>query len=174
MRIVFLGGVHGVGKSTLAKLCQDYGVVHLRASDLIKAAASDVRFDENKRVKDIDGNQSLLVSALHSRTIGGGNFLLDGHFTLFSTDGKVEKIPVETFFAINPSGLAVLIDKPEAITSRINSRDKTGHDTERLAAMQEQEVEHARAVGQALQISVSFIASSDEQAFRKWISSCGM
>lgn len=174
MRIVFLGGVHGVGKSTLAKLCQDYGITHLRASDLIKTATSDIRFDGKKRVKDIGGNQSLLVSALQSRTAAGGNFLLDGHFTLFSADGKIEKIPVETYSAINPSGLAVLIDKPEAIASRINSRDKTGHDAEKLAAMQEQEVEHAHAVGQALKISVSIIASGDEQEFRKWISSSGM
>jgi len=67
--------------------------------------------------------------------------------------------------------LAVLIDKPEAIASRINSRDKTGHDAERLAAMQEQEVEHARAVGQALKIGVSLITSGDESAFREWITS---
>jgi adenylate kinase len=80
--VIFLGGVHGVGKSTLAALCKESGVEHLRASDLIKQASSEARFDERKRVKDVDGNQGILVRSLNARIDGGGKFLLDGHFTL--------------------------------------------------------------------------------------------
>lgn len=173
-KVVFLGGVHGVGKSTLAKLCQEFGIEHLRASDLIKSAAHDARFDEKKRVKDIDGNQSILVTALRARTGSGGSYLLDGHFTLFSAQGTVEKIPVETFAAINPASLALLVDKPEDIVSRINSRDKTGHDSTQLSAMQEQEIQHARAVATSLGISLTVINSGDETAFRNWLSSTGL
>lgn len=173
-RTVFLGGVHGVGKSTLAQLCQAYNVTHLRASELIKAAVRDVRFDEKKRVRDVGGNQSILLNAFDARTASGGKFLLDGHFTLFSTEGKIERIPIETFSALKPSGLAVLTDRPDAIASRINSRDGTGQDAAKLADMQEQEIEHARTVGEALGVYVSIIASADEAAFRGWLSSSGM
>lgn len=172
-RVVFLGGVHGVGKSTLAKLCQGFGIEHLRAGDLIKSAANDARFDDRKYVKDIGGNQSILITALQARTKDGGTYLLDGHFTLFSNQGKVEKIPMDTFAAIKPASMALVVDNPEAIASRINSRDKAGHDAKQLSAMQEQEIEHARAVSTALGIPLTLINSGDEAAFSNWLSSAG-
>lgn len=126
--VIFLGGVHGVGKSTLAALCKESGVEHLRASDLIKQASSEARFDERKRVKDVDGNQGILVRSLNARIAGGGKFLLDGHFTLFNTAGEIEEIPLATFQAIQPVGLGVVVDTPEVVIARLQARDKVGHD----------------------------------------------
>ncbi|HXT01485.1 MAG TPA: ATP-binding protein [Elusimicrobiota bacterium] len=168
-QIFFLGGVHGVGKSTLAALCKESEVEHLRASDLIKQASSEARFDERKRVKDVDGNQGILVRSLNARIAGGGKFLLDGHFTLFNSVGEIEKIPLATFQAIQPLGLGVVVDAPEAIIARLQTRDKVGHDLVALKRMQEDEIRHAESVAQALGLELVTLRPGDVDQFRKWL-----
>lgn len=169
-QVVFLGGVHGVGKSTLAALCKESGVEHLRASDLIKQASSEARFDERKRVKDVDGNQGILMRSLNARISSGGKFLLDGHFTLFNAAGEIEKIPLATFQAILlPLGVAVVVDAPEAIIARLQTRDKVGHDLLALKQMQEQEILHAETIAQALALELMTFHPGDVDRFRKWL-----
>jgi adenylate kinase len=167
--VIFLGGVHGVGKSTLAALCKESGVEHLRASDLIKQASSEARFDERKRVKDVDGNQGILVRSLNARIAGGGKFLLDGHFTLFNTAGEIEEIPLATFQAIQPVGLGVVVDTPEAVIAQLQARDKVGHDLAALKQMQEQELQHAELISQALAVELMIFHPGDADRFRQWL-----
>jgi adenylate kinase len=167
--VVFLGGVHGVGKSTLAGLCTERNVEHLSASALIKKAATEARFDEKKRVKDVEGNQSILIGALEVELAKGGRFLLDGHFTLFNSSGDVETIPLATFKAIAPCGLGVITDTPLAIVSRLRERDQVGHDLASISRMQDREIQQAEVIAQALGLELTVFHPGDVQRFGDWL-----
>jgi adenylate kinase len=167
--VVFLGGIHGVGKSTLADQCKELRVEHLRASDLIRKASSDARFDAAKRVKDVEGNQGILVRAFEQATADGGRFLLDGHFTLFNAVGSIERVPLQTFEALAPQAVGVVIDDAEEISSRLSKRDGRCPDTKVLAQMLDEELSHATIVSKSLDIQLAVIHSGDSVAFAEWI-----
>jgi adenylate kinase len=168
-KVIFLGGVHGVGKSTLASLCREVGVEHLSASGLIRATSLAPRFDEEKRVKDLVGNQEILINALNARTASGGVFLLDGHYTLRNAKAEVEKIPLATFQAISPCGLGIVVDSPGAIVTRLQSRGGMNLDVAGCEKMQQEEVSHANSVAKALGVDLRTFEPGDETLFRKWL-----
>lgn len=167
--VVFLGGIHGVGKSTLADQCKDLSIVHLRASDLIRKASSEARFDATKRVKDVEGNQGILIRAFEQATAGGGRFLLDGHFTLFNAAGGIERVPLRTFEALAPCAIGVVIGDIEEVASRLEQRDGRRPDTGVLASMLEEELHHAESVSTSLGVGLTSICSGDSVAFAEWI-----
>lgn len=158
-----------MGKTTFCSASIDGGFEILSASGLIRQATSEIRYDERKRVADIEGNQALLLKALGAVTAKGGRFLLDGHFALFNTDGGINRIPVETFREINPSALAVIIDDPSEIFRRLQNRDGGGHSEGTLSEMQKFERDHAKAVATELSVPLTEIQLGDATRFKEWI-----
>lgn len=64
MRMIFISGVHGVGKSYFCDMVKkELGINAFTASQLIEKKKNRV-FDSNKRIKDIDDNQRLLIESL--------------------------------------------------------------------------------------------------------------
>lgn len=162
--IIFVGGIHGVGKTTIcSKVCTKLDVQHLIASQLIKEyKTSNVRqdLDKSKRVPNIAENQDGLVLALQSFE-SNKPYLLDGHFTLLDAKWRVQKIPVSTFKKIMPNMLIVFVDEPMSIRDRIALRDGVQHDIQLLTTMQEKEIAHAIKVGKALGIDVYQVSPHD-------------
>lgn len=154
--IIFVGGIHGVGKSTICKkLCSDLGLEYLSASKLIGDYKNEIarkNLDDGKAVANINDNQDILVKAVKGIKSLNENFLMDGHFTLLDSKEAVQPIPLSTFASIMPGALIVLIDDPAAIQGRLLSRDHTDYDLKLLEAMQTQEVKHAEYVGIKLNI----------------------
>lgn len=150
--IIFIGGVHGVGKTTFCtELIKYSGLTHLTASQLIKDKKSNnVAF--NKQVRDVNENQNLLVDALSERD--EKFILLDGHFSLLNATGAPVIIPVETFEAIQPRCLILLQDAPDAISQRMISRDGSVRDVSEIERHQNLEKEHARTIADKLNISL--------------------
>lgn len=163
--IIFVGGIHGVGKTTMcSKVCTKLGIQHLIASQLIKdykVVSMRHNLDKNKQVANISENQDGLVTALRQIVKSDKNYLLDGHFTLFNAKGQVQKIPVSTFKKIMPSMLIVFADEPMSIKDRIALRDGVQYDIQSLTALQEKEIAHAFKVGKALGINVYQVSPHD-------------
>lgn len=68
--IIFIGGIHGVGKSfQCAKACEQLGVTHLVAGDLLKAEKQQSA-GTDKRVTSVGQNQDVLVRALERVLVG--------------------------------------------------------------------------------------------------------
>lgn len=156
LKVIFLGGVHGVGKSTLAKeLATAVAGETISASQLIKEARQgNLTWDSEKRVSAIAENQKLLVAAFVGREWGSSIIILDGHFTLKDTTGEIERISLEVFEALSPLMLVVLTDNPDNIASRLEGRDGLQHDVSLLKRMQVAEKEHAQLVGVKLGVDV--------------------
>ena len=121
--LIFIGGVHGVGKTTFCDvLLKKYQIPSYSASRLISKRKA-VQFNANKKTGNIPGNQSLLVDAIREFELGQELFLLDGHFCLVRDDGGVARIPETTFVQLMPAGIVVLTDSAANIAQRVEGRD---------------------------------------------------
>ncbi|VAW10848.1 hypothetical protein MNBD_BACTEROID03-1808, partial [hydrothermal vent metagenome] len=140
--IIFVGGIHGVGKRTVCKeLADKFGFQHLSASEVLKwNEISDLK---NKRVQNFVTTQDRLITNLNQIIEPKHKYLLDGHFTLLNSFGKPEKIDESTFFEIKPDSIILLTCEPKVIYKRLNQRDNSAYDLDILEKMQEMEIEHA-------------------------------
>lgn len=151
-RILFVGGVHGVGKSTWCNsMCVRTNSVHYSASELISRIGK-VSHSTNKRVVDVGKNQDVLVTAVNEYLVGNHSYLLDGHFCLLSQGGGVTEVPVATFEALSPVAIIVLFDDPERIWSRLKDRDKENSDVGFLSLFQDAELNYSESVARKLDV----------------------
>lgn len=162
--ILFFAGIHGVGKSTIGdKLNRDIGIKKFSASQLIKDGEGKINTD--KKVKDIQNNQEILLGQLKKKS-GLGLFILDGHFSLINKDKTIEKIPLDIFKQINPREIILLEENAELIYDRLYARDNIQYDIYFIQDMLNQEREHALYISKILKIPIK-IFSSDEYSIIK-------
>ena len=157
MAITFVGGVHGVGKSTYCqKLAERTGFEWLTASALIKAESQSAITEGSKFVHDPAANQDLLVRAVQ-RHMGSSHrrMILDGHFTLLKPDGEIIAINVDVFALLGIDTIIVLRDDPTSICNRLLERDKQEWPVHLVSAHQDAEINWAHAVASDLGIPIS-------------------
>ena len=151
-RIVFIAGVHGVGKTTLCnELAARFNIEHFSASNLI-AREKEEEHLRNKQVENIAGNQDHLVVAINKYFNSINWYLLDGHFCLLNKDNEITQIPYSTYEDVSLSAILVLVDKPENIYARLSSRDSIKYDVAFLQSFQEQEILYAEYIRDKLSI----------------------
>ena len=150
--LVFVSGVHGVGKSTICKaICNELNLYYLSASELIKWSEFN-RDPANKLVEDISKTQERLVSALNFSRQQGGNCLLDGHVCLFNSKSEVTRISLQTFELINPSIMCVITGTPHEIEESQKQRGGQVYSRRLIEEMQNSEVAHARQISTDLNV----------------------
>ena len=161
-KIVFVGGIHGVGKGTFCNdISKKFNLEHLTASEGLKwNEISDLK---NKKVKDISSTQERLINNLAIIVKPNQNYLLDGHFTLLNSNGIPQKIEDETFVGINPISIILLTCKARTILSRLTNRDDSKYDLRTIQKMKEMEVEHANHISKKLNIPLFEIKDNDSQ-----------
>lgn len=136
--VIFVAGVHGVGKTYL---CQQFvsrypDFVHASASQLIKEQMAIPNWGVDKLVADVDKNQVALVDAVRRRTDAGEKLILDGHFALRNQQREIVPLKAEVYAGIQVTGFILLEAPTDLILSRINGRDgrdADAHETEELA-----------------------------------------
>ncbi len=121
---VFVAGVHGVGKTYLAsRLPVTLGLMHTSASKLIKEERAMPNWGVDKRVSDVDGNQTALAAAVQRHNAVGTRLLLDGHFVLLNSQEEFSLLGTEVFKSLNLDGVVLLEADPNVIAMRIRERD---------------------------------------------------
>ncbi|MUG99456.1 AAA family ATPase [Scytonema sp. UIC 10036] len=151
-KLIFVGGVHGVGKTTLCKEIESkFHVKHFSASNLISREKQEEHL-LNKLVEKIGENQDILLTAINKYFKNENWYLLDGHFCLLNKDNEITKIPESTYDGICPNAILLLVDKPEDIYARLSSRDSIKHDLALLKYFQEQEIGYAEYISGKLNI----------------------
>ena len=122
--VVFVAGVHGVGKTYL---CERFsaisGIQHASASSLIKKELKTANWESNKLVSDIDSNQIALTAAVTRITKNSKQLLLDGHFVLKKQDNSLAAVHENTFKDLNLSMIFLIESGAEVIRHRLISRD---------------------------------------------------
>lgn len=149
--LLFVGGIHGVGKSTICqRALAPLGYQCETASSLI--AAHGLRIDSDKRVGNIADNQTALLEQLQSTRKQYSRLVLDGHFTLISKQGNIEPIEPNVFKAMNPSRLILVKGDILEISRRLALRDGNGWDGPFLEKFQIAEEAQARFVSETLRV----------------------
>ena len=83
------------------------------------------------------------------------HYLLDGHYCLLDKNSKIVKVPFETFEAINPVSLHLIMGLVSEIKSRLELRDKKIYDYQLLDDMQNHEIDYAKELSKKLGVSLS-------------------
>ncbi len=157
-KLIFIGGVHGVGKSSLAdKMISPFGFTNISASSIIKEEGAFLEI--LKRVESPDENQKLLLKGLAKHQKYKPRILLDGHFTLLNTKNEVTKIDINVFNSIKPNAIILKSASVDSVYDRLLKRDRVVWDKKLILSFQNMEYEHAHHI--AHQLNVPFLQIKD-------------
>lgn len=158
--IIFLGGIHCVGKTTFSREIKKLipQIETLSCSEVLKWEDSSY-----KKVKDINDNQSRLIANLVEVIDIDKPYLLDGHFCLLNDDNKIEQVSLDIFRDINPEMIVILVEDLDIILSRLRDRDSREYDRDTIALLASEELKHAQDVAQAIGIPIHILNTSEHK-----------
>ena len=166
--IIFIGGVHGVGKGTICRsVSKKVNMQHLSASEVLKW--DEISEIDNKRVENIDNTQFRLLNGLKALIKNEFTYLLDGHYCLLNSEGIPEEVSKQTFELINPKKLVVIVEDSKEITDRLNNRDGVKYKLKTIERMQKMEMEYAIYLSLKLNIPLLKINSNEDDKLIKFI-----
>lgn len=167
--IVFVGGIHGVGKSTICKnICEKLAIDYLSASEVLKWSKLN-KDTKNKKVENINYTQNLLINGLKEHVKSKNKYLLDGHYCLLNSEGNTEKIPFNNFEKINPRALCLIITDVAEIQRNLENRDKRKYDYFLLKEMQETEIKHAEELSVIMKVPILISEKSNAAQIQTFI-----
>lgn len=151
--VVFVGGIHGVGKTTFCQaLAKIMEINHYSASELIKRYNSELTF-EDKKIKDVQKNQNALIASIE-KFIEYDSFILDWHFTLLNQSNHIIDVPLDTFGKLNIKKILLLVLNPELILKRLNSRSQNKITFELIEPLQKKEIKQAEYISKILNVEL--------------------
>jgi len=170
MKVIFVAGIHGVGKTTGCKaVAEELGIPHYTASQVIKGEKASAVAEQSKLVADIDENQRLLIQGV-SKLIEGGRFLLDGHFTIRrESDGDIEAVHVDVFRQLRIESIVTYTDAPSEIAKRMQLRDGVLTPIGLLQSHQDAEIAHAKHVAAELFVPLVMLQAFDIEGMKRAI-----
>ena len=169
---VFVAGVHGVGKSSMCdEYAKKHGTNHKTASQLIKGAKEDAVSKKTKTVKNITGNQELLITAVSKIRASGENLLLDGHFVLMNDKYELTPLPTKVFSDLSIDAVIAVYDQPELIEFRTKNRDGKSISSKLIEDFQNLELARAEEISKELGIPFAKIQSFSQVEFEGTLNS---
>lgn len=148
-KIIFVGGIHGVGKGTLCqRISQNLKIHTFSAGEIIKKG-KDL---EEKGVQKVDSNQNILLEGLKIIFQQTDTILLDGHFVLITNNGEISRIPLKTFEEIAPVAIVILEDDPQKVGERLFKRDGKQYSLTLLQQLQDEEIAYSNEISNTLKI----------------------
>jgi adenylate kinase len=163
MTVIFLAGVHGVGKGFLGiPVAKALGISHFTASQLIREVKGQVTWGADKKTSDLDDNQLALLRAIGQRRLSHKTILLDGHFVLRNAQGALTPLDAKVFQALHLTGVILLTEESNVIANRLAARDKREIDVHGITELAEAESAHAKTVCHELSLTLTVIHAPTE------------
>lgn len=160
--LIFVGGIHGVGKTTLClKAFAPFGYHCMTASLLISAYGR--RIDKNKQVNNIYDNQTALIEQLTLEKKKHCRLLLDGHFTLINSQRHIEPVDCSVFERVNPTQLILIKGDPKETARRLAKRDEKDWNPAFVEEFQKKEEKHAKLIAKELKKDLFVIDNQVDQ-----------
>lgn len=159
--VIFVGGIHAVGKSTFAKYVKlQYPMIEtLSCSKLLNWEDST-----NKEVENVSSNQERLISRLNEFLDVDKPYLLDGHFCLINQQQEIEAIEPTIIQNINPALIILLREEVSIIHTRLLERDHKDYDIKLLEEMEEKERKSAHQIATQYNIPIYEVYSDKYSA----------
>ncbi|MBY8290996.1 AAA family ATPase [Vibrio fluvialis] len=167
MKIIFVSGIHGVGKGTLCKsLKESLNYPTYSCSDLIKLNSEYIEM--GKAVSNAEKNQIALLTGLEK--IKEDVIILDGHFCLVGREGQIIELGFETFDAIRPQKIINVTCDVAVVHQRLMDRDGTSLDMSVLQKLQQRESERTKEFAQTRLIPIkTFDSGTEYNQLADWI-----
>lgn len=146
---VFVGGVHGVGKTTFCNsILANLGFKCVSASTLI---GRRVEMTQGlKRVRNVALNQRVLVAESKKEAAKTLLYGLDGHYCLLGSRGQVTQLPVDVFKSLDIDLFLLLDSTVEAVQSQLQQRDGRKWTKKSVSQLMRAERIHAKNVADTL------------------------
>lgn len=149
--IIFIAGIHGVGKTTLCNMVKEkLNINTFSSSALIQKANKQKNFID-KHADDVKENQDILLQAIHQYIDEKNITMLDGHFILINGNNELEQVPVSTFEGMNIINVILIVDDPQQILERLVERDNHKYNLEFIKKFQDEEIRWAKEVCKTIQ-----------------------
>lgn len=150
-KIIFVGGIHGVGKSTLCKeIAESMPINYYSCSELI---SKKIKIDSvNKKVSNITVNQDILIEAVKEFVPNNIDLLLDGHFCLQNKKGDIEKIPLTTFERLGIGDIIIITNDLNIIVNNLYKRDSKEYKPTFIDEFQRLELEYSYKVSSSINV----------------------
>lgn len=153
---LFIGGVHGTGKSLLSKqITQILVGKYISASKLLRWKS------KSKKVDNIYRNQVVLSELLQTCTKEDSSYIIDGHFALWNKDNKCEEVPLETFVSLELSAIIIATSPPQIIHNRLKHRDDIKYKLEDIVSLQAVEMKQAKYVAKYLNVPLIIVDTTN-------------
>ena len=150
---IFIGGVHGAGKTYVAKPASErLGLSYATASQLIREERGRESWGTEKVVSEVELNQKALIAATQRLYTSSAPLVLDGHFVLRVAPSQHEPIPVDVFRALNCVAIIVLCCPADVLSTRLRGRGDTSWTDDELIRFSKMELDHGFKVAAALHI----------------------
>lgn len=156
--MIFISGVHGVGKSYFCDLLKNTMNIEVYTASALIAQKKRLEFAKDKLISDIDDNQQYLLMAVDELKASGQNFILDGHFCLLNDSGEIQRISRDVFTALKPDAIVLLTEIPEVIVARLKNRDNIEVSIRHIEEFQQEERSYANEV--AIEVGAQLFISS--------------
>lgn len=164
---VFIGGIHGVGKSYLCnKFCLSNNWLHRSSSELIREYKQQ-SWNDNKQVANISDNQEILINALNDIK---EDLLLDGHFVLINQYDELTEIDGEVFKKMDIDAIILVENTIEIIEERFKSRSGKEMNVN-LSDFLTREHSHAQHIANKYNIPLIILHAPSEDDFNKAVKS---
>lgn len=155
-RRLFIGGVHGAGKTALAEwLAEKFGSEAFSSSALISSCRREGR-------RSLGASQDDLIDALRTTSWFTHGGILDGHFVLRSPEGEFFFVPEDVFSEMKLTSILLLKASPTLIAERLIARDaiegvEYQNFVDSIADLQTAEYERAKQVATAIGVPMETI-----------------
>lgn len=162
---IFIAGIHGVGKTYLAKpAAERLSIVYATASQLIREERGSATWDKSKQVDEVAENQAALIQAVNRIKGNGKTLMLDGHLVLRKSINQHERLPETVFHDLSCHAIILLTCSTQVVKNRLTERGDSSWSMQELEDFAKAESQHAKAVASALQIPLIRLSepSSDD------------
>lgn len=174
--IYFIGGIYGVGKSTLIqKMSSKFNYFQISASKIISEQNKE-EYGANKLVKDKNKNQEILISGLDKiRNSTVNSILLAGHFCIIGKDEEtIDDIPTFIFKKLYLNKIVILTLSTEQIVENLKIRDNKIYNKDFIHLLQEREEALGVKIAKMLRIEYMVYKmkfnNEDEESIHKFLS----
>lgn len=156
--IIFIGGIHAVGKSTFIKYAKEFAP---NIEVLSCSALLNWEKPVDKEVEDVRTNQERLLSALNVVVDVDKPYFVDGHFCLLDSNHNIVPIDFDIIKAINPRTILLLTEDVKIVHQRLLERDGKNYDMQLLLDMDSKERELAQTFSTQYDVPI-YVINSDE------------
>jgi len=171
MSLIFMAGIHGVGKSFLgSKISKSLGISHFTASQLIYEEMGRLSWNNQKKTDDLNANQMALIRAIEHKRLNNQNLLIDGHFVLHDSSGALIPVGQNIFELMRLSGVILLTDDAITIQDRIKIRDGVKKEIEEISKMADAEYHHAQTICQKIKLPLLVLNKPTETSASQAVS----